>query len=95
MSAPAAPASTMTSPRGFIAAIQVLRARAGSVSGRNQGGKRPRFERPERVQPCALGDDHGSRPPAIAVRAAMSFVFMPPLARPGARVARQSPRSRA
>ena len=57
------PRRRSTSPRGFIAAIQRLRAVCGSVCGRNQVAGAPPRQRPERTLHGALGDRHGAPAP--------------------------------
>ncbi len=69
------------SPRGFIAAIQRLRACCGSRCGVNQVALAPAASAVSGrgVAPSVIAM---AQPPAVAVLAAISLVFMPPLDRP-------------
>jgi hypothetical protein len=80
-SAATAPASSRRPPRGFIAEIHALRAACGSSLATNHVGARPSssavsgFIRAPSVIAMA-------QPAAVAVRAAMTLVFIPPFDRP-------------
>jgi hypothetical protein len=77
-----APASTGDLARGFIAAIQRLRAACGSPCAREPRRGRAVFQRlAAGCSTAPFGDRHGAAR-RVAVRAAISLVFIPPLDRP-------------
>jgi hypothetical protein len=80
-SAATAPASSRRRPRGFIAAIQRLRAACGSSCAVNHVAAR-HLPAPQRAPSAAPSVIAMAQPAAVAVRAAISLVFMPPFDRP-------------